>query len=134
MIVAILAMITAVVVLNIPTPRSDAQNEASRLAVKLGAASQRAIIANVVIGMDIQSSAYGFYEYRRGAWSPIDDKALGSRTVAENLQMDATIDGVTIEAIRKKSETSLPNPLKNCLLYTSPSPRDLSTSRMPSSA
>jgi len=25
-------------------------------------------------------------------------------------------------------------PLKNCLLYTSPSPRDLSTSRMPSSA
>ena len=24
--------------------------------------------------------------------------------------------------------------LKNCLLYTSPSPRDLSTSRMPSSA
>ena len=26
------------------------------------------------------------------------------------------------------------SPLKNCLLYTSPSPRDLSTSRMPSSA
>ena len=25
-------------------------------------------------------------------------------------------------------------PLKSCLLYTSPSPRDLSTSRMPSSA
>ena len=25
-------------------------------------------------------------------------------------------------------------PLKDCLLYTSPSPRDLSTSRMPSSA
>ena len=27
-----------------------------------------------------------------------------------------------------------PKPLKDCLLYTSPSPRDLSTSRMPSSA
>ena len=26
------------------------------------------------------------------------------------------------------------NALKHCLLYTSPSPRDLSTSRMPSSA
>ena len=26
------------------------------------------------------------------------------------------------------------NPLETCLLYTSPSPRDLSTSRMPSSA
>ena len=27
-----------------------------------------------------------------------------------------------------------PNYLRSCLLYTSPSPRDLSTSRMPSSA
>ena len=34
--------------------------------------------------------------------------------------------GVTVE----KKE----HPIKNCLLYTSPSPRDLSTSRMPSSA
>ena len=33
-----------------------------------------------------------------------------------------------IEVLRKKSV------LKACLLYTSPSPRDLSTSRMPSSA
>ena len=31
-------------------------------------------------------------------------------------------------------ETEATNPLNNCLLYTSPSPRDLSTSRMPSSA
>ena len=29
---------------------------------------------------------------------------------------------------------SVPNYIKDCLLYTSPSPRDLSTSRMPSSA
>ena len=30
--------------------------------------------------------------------------------------------------------TDIVNPSKTCLLYTSPSPRDLSTSRMPSSA
>ena len=35
---------------------------------------------------------------------------------------------------QKKSEQSIANKLKDCLLYTSPSPRDLSTSRMPSSA
>ena len=29
---------------------------------------------------------------------------------------------------------SIPKPAEICLLYTSPSPRDLSTSRMPSSA
>ena len=31
-------------------------------------------------------------------------------------------------------QVSLGNTVMNCLLYTSPSPRDLSTSRMPSSA
>ena len=36
-------------------------------------------------------------------------------------------------AIQDAWET-LNDPFKNCLLYTSPSPRDLSTSRMPSSA
>ena len=38
-------------------------------------------------------------------------------------------------AIREfKEETAGLNKGKDCLLYTSPSPRDLSTSRMPSSA
>ena len=38
-------------------------------------------------------------------------------------------DGVTID-----KEIELEDHIENCLLYTSPSPRDLSTSRMPSSA
>ena len=33
-----------------------------------------------------------------------------------------------------ENESSIENAAKSCLLYTSPSPRDLSTSRMPSSA
>ena len=46
-----------------------------------------------------------------------------------------------ISTLFNKEEQSIPHPSltssgnnKNCLLYTSPSPRDLSTSRMPSSA
>ena len=39
-----------------------------------------------------------------------------------------------IEAIEKLIENDLVERAKYCLLYTSPSPRDLSTSRMPSSA
>ena len=41
----------------------------------------------------------------------------------------------TVEALNRKvfKEHPMQNP-ENCLLYTSPSPRDLSTSRMPSSA
>ena len=37
-------------------------------------------------------------------------------------------------AFRPKTTSELLDAFKDCLLYTSPSPRDLSTSRMPSSA
>ena len=49
----------------------------------------------------------------------------GKKTIAEKIIYDA------IEKIKSKSKDE---PLNVCLLYTSPSPRDLSTSRMPSSA
>ena len=42
------------------------------------------------------------------------------------------VNGVFQE--QQKSSTELVQGLTTCLLYTSPSPRDLSTSRMPSSA
>ena len=41
---------------------------------------------------------------------------------------------VVIAAITSCTNTSNPSVMMACLLYTSPSPRDLSTSRMPSSA
>ena len=42
-------------------------------------------------------------------------------------QVELVVDGITSVAGQTKD-------LNTCLLYTSPSPRDLSTSRMPSSA
>ena len=41
---------------------------------------------------------------------------------------------VTKDGVSVAKEVELENKFENCLLYTSPSPRDLSTSRMPSSA
>ena len=38
------------------------------------------------------------------------------------------------DEVRLENDNALRELTKNCLLYTSPSPRDLSTSRMPSSA
>ena len=46
----------------------------------------------------------------------------------EERKADGLCDDLTVVAINE------PAPPKSCLLYTSPSPRDLSTSRMPSSA
>ena len=39
-----------------------------------------------------------------------------------------------IEIIRLDNKNALPQTKKGCLLYTSPSPRDMPRSRMPSSA
>ena len=46
----------------------------------------------------------------------------------------ATQDKDLVIQYFKDDATAFNNQKKTCLLYTSPSPRDLSTSRMPSSA
>ena len=46
-------------------------------------------------------------------------------------------DSATLEAVnidQDAGDFTYPEDYEHCLLYTSPSPRDLSTSRMPSSA
>ena len=78
---------------------------------------------------DLDLSEYGFsilfdahwYALSGNADNPGYSEAVGKVTSAENLE----------EWIAAWGETPLNQP---CLLYTSPSPRDLSTSRMPSSA
>ena len=65
----------------------------------------------------------------------IEPKIFGARDVWQNNNFGLARDGVALLVVlwaqiilpkRERQET--------CLLYTSPSPRDLSTSRMPSSA
>ena len=80
---------------------------------------------------------------------PIEDTISGitgikkiNATASENmgyirieLQNDADKESV-FDDVKSAVErlTTLPDEAETCLLYTSPSPRDLSTSRMPSSA
>ena len=50
---------------------------------------------------------------------------------------DQILGGRKVRAVCEDGESRLariPGKMRSCLLYTSPSPRDLSTSRMPSSA
>ena len=49
----------------------------------------------------------------------------------EDLASENNFEGKLIYYVERQSENIMP---PACLLYTSPSPRDLSTSRMPSSA
>ena len=56
----------------------------------------------------------------------IDIKSLSKKLKVSTMTIYRDIEEFTKRGVIKKE--------KGCLLYTSPSPRDLSTSRMPSSA
>ena len=61
--------------------------------------------------------------------------ALQALAGSINDQFHAAIDAVhTMKNTQKGAGRLIVAGIGNCLLYTSPSPRDLSTSRMPSSA
>ena len=74
-----------------------------------------------------------------GKWFPAWLPILGLGGVSSSVILLLFLVGVGFEAVALKTAhersktTELPRKLV-CLLYTSPSPRDLSTSRMPSSA
>ena len=58
-------------------------------------------------------------------------QSVSNGTVASRITLNPINTGLGVYAV---DVNSISNPLNGCLLYTSPSPRDLSTSRMPSSA
>ena len=71
-----------------------------------------------------------------------DNDDAGGNAVSNNTDTDTSrdTDTDTDSETETETETAMGNepenttPARFCLLYTSPSPRDLSTSRMPSSA
>ena len=65
-----------------------------------------------------------------GKGSPIEVKDLGNPLELLSRWMQDAIDG----GVTEPNAMNIATVDSNCLLYTSPSPRDLSTSRMPSSA
>ena len=72
---------------------------------------------------------YALLWYAKSEIQNIIQSEVKQQLVAQNLDwVNVDVDGqaVTLSGSGPKSE--------GCLLYTSPSPRDLSTSRMPSSA
>ena len=68
---------------------------------------------------------------RGGAWM---DDARGRRRIAEGIQTPIAYLTCNFTEPAVVNGQVKPSLFTHCLLYTSPSPRDLSTSRMPSSA
>ena len=81
---------------------------------------------------DDQGKATGLVEAGRQLAEARAAAGLSQNQLAGQLHMGEE----QLAALERGDQTELPEPvfIKACLLYTSPSPRDLSTSRMPSSA
>ena len=73
-----------------------------------------------------------FLPYRKGA-KEFDFNAVGG-VVLSSLTGQQVKGSLTFAKYKQICLDRLASKLSECLLYTSPSPRDLSTSRMPSSA
>ena len=77
------------------------------------------------------STGYPPYNIRKeGEYNYVIEMALAG-FAREDLEIEVADGVLTIRSVKEKSDDDVSN---ICLLYTSPSPRDLSTSRMPSSA
>ena len=104
-------------------------------AVAMGAAIQGGVLGGDVkdvLLLDVTPLTLGI-ETMGGVRTALIDKNTTIPTNASQVFSTAedNQNAVTIHVLQGEREMAAGN---NCLLYTSPSPRDLSTSRMPSSA
>lgn len=69
-VMALLAMVAGIVVINAPPGRSDMRRTAERLAARLDFAAQEAVTSGAVLGASLGEDGYAFYRYERGEWAP----------------------------------------------------------------
>ena len=107
-----------------------------RLKIRKGIDLKR--LSKIELGQHFGKTGHFYFDIVRG----IDNREVNPDRVRKSVSEETTfaediVEEKEILSILKKQSKSLSETLiKNniCLLYTSPSPRDLSTSRMPSSA
>ena len=88
-------------------------------------------------GVETRNQGEALVHGAQKAITDLGDKAdeAAKSEVEDGIEaLQAALDGDDIEAIKSKSAELSQSMMKICLLYTSPSPRDVEESRMPSSA
>lgn len=68
-VLAMIAMLAGVVVLNAPPVAGEAQREAERFAARIDLAAQTAITSGAVLGVELRNDGYRFLQFQRGAWA-----------------------------------------------------------------
>jgi general secretion pathway protein H len=96
-VLAILALVSAAVVLAIPDPRGDLVSEAERFAARARAAQERAIMDNRPIALRVGPNGYLFEWRRAGDWQPVGQKPFEAQNWGEDVQASvSSADGRTV--------------------------------------
>lgn len=75
-VLAIIGLMTAVVAVNLPSPGGTLAHESERLAARLLAARDNAILANRETAAILDARGYRFVERDGKAWRPLDEEPL----------------------------------------------------------
>ena len=88
----------------------------------------------VNLGIGIPTLVANFVPADKEVWLQSENGMLGIGPFPTEDEVDADIINAGKQTVTCLPGSSIFGSHESCLLYTSPSPRDLSTSRMPSSA
>jgi general secretion pathway protein H len=75
----ILGLASAAVLLAIPDPQGSLREEGERLAARLAATRDAAIVGGRDMAVRFDAAGYGFETRRGGAWLPADGRAFAAR-------------------------------------------------------
>lgn len=101
-VLAIVGLMTAVVVVNLPSSESTLARESERLAARLLAARDHAILANRETSAILNARGYRFVERQGKTWKPLDDEPLAEAawrggttpSLPENGELRVSFDSV----------------------------------------
>ena len=101
MTLAIVALSASVIILNAPSAPGEERDAADRFAARLTVASHLSITSGRLIGLEVDETAFQFFEYRDGEWETPDDKALASASFPAGIAVEITVSEETAKNVEK---------------------------------
>lgn len=92
-VVALIGLLAGAVVLTVSSPGAGPNEAASRLAARLAAARDEAILTARPISAWVSPSGYGFDQLRGGHWQPMSEKPLATADWPKGI--DVQVEGGT---------------------------------------
>jgi general secretion pathway protein H len=107
-VIFIIGLMASVVVLSLPSGKSNLNEELSVIAARFELASQEALLSGAVIGIEMNIDGYRFLRRRRGTWAPHDPAGLkGWINWPEDVFVDVEYEGEAISLKTSGSDAKL---------------------------